>query len=77
MWETHRNEVEDELKILLRIENLDCKDLVSGLGRGRVRKLVPDPDPDHHPDPTYLGRVLLRVSRGLGQVLVYVLSNIN
>jgi len=26
VWETHRDEVEDELKILLGVENLDCKD---------------------------------------------------
>jgi len=48
------------------LEMRDGGQVVSGLDRGQVRKLVPDLDLDHHPDPTYLGRVLLGVSQGLG-----------
>jgi hypothetical protein len=44
--------------------------VVSGLDWGRVRKLVPDLDPVHHPDPTHSGRVLLGVIRGTGRVRV-------
>ena len=46
--------------------------LVSGLGRGRVRNLVPDPTPVHNPYPSDSGRVSARVWVGSqGKNLIY------
>src|SRR6266545_5365462 len=49
-----------------------CRSLVSGLGRGRVRNLVPDPTPVHNPYPSDSGRVSARVWVGSqGKNLIY------
>ena len=46
--------------------------IVSGLGRGRVRNLVPDPTPVHNPYPSDSGRVSARVWVGSqGKNLIY------
>ena len=43
--------------------------LVSGLGRGWVKGISPDPTPDHHLYPVSTGRVCAGSVVGLGWVL--------